>query len=100
MWRAAASSRIHRPKVVIADTIKGRGVSFMEHPRALADGGGYYRWHAGAPRTTPFTAAHAELAAGVNAMLGDVGLEPLRSRPCAGIRPASWSSRATRSASR
>jgi transketolase len=70
-----------RPAMVIADTIKGRGVSFMEHPRALADGAGYYRWHAGAPSDEPFTAAHAELAARVNAMLGDVGLEPLRLAP-------------------
>ena len=37
------------PKVLVAETMKGKGVSFMEHPRALAEGGGTYRWHAGAP---------------------------------------------------
>ena len=37
------------PGVLIARTIKGKGVSFMEHPAALAAGGGTYRWHAGAP---------------------------------------------------
>jgi transketolase len=37
------------PKVLIANTIKGKGVSFMEHPYALREGGGTYRWHAGAP---------------------------------------------------
>lgn len=29
-----------RPKAVFADTIKGRGVSFMEHERALSEGAG------------------------------------------------------------
>lgn len=62
-----------RPKAVIADTIKGRGVSFMEHGRALAEGGGYYRWHAGAPPDDAFEAAHAELVERVNRLLSDAG---------------------------
>lgn len=37
------------PKALIADTIKGCGVSFMEHPAALRAGSGLYRWHSGAP---------------------------------------------------
>ncbi len=37
------------PGVLLARTVKGKGVSFMEHPVALAAGGGTYRWHAGAP---------------------------------------------------
>jgi transketolase len=45
LWRDLRKIR-DRPKAVIAETIKGRGVSFMEHPRALTDGGGRYRWHA------------------------------------------------------
>jgi transketolase len=67
-----------RPKAVIADTIKGRGVSFMEHPRALGDEGGYYRWHAGAPADDAFAAAHAELAGRVNERLRDLDLAPLQ----------------------
>ena len=43
------------------DTIKGKGVSFMEHPAALAEGGGTYRWHAGAPDDESFERAFAEL---------------------------------------
>jgi transketolase len=66
-----------RPKVVVADTIKGRGVSFMEHGRALAEGGGYYRWHAGAPPDDAFAAAHAELTGRVDARLEAHGLPPL-----------------------
>jgi transketolase len=60
LWPSLRAIR-DRPKVVIADTIKGKGVSFMEHPRALRDGNGYYRWHAGAPDDESFLAAHDEL---------------------------------------
>ena len=44
------------PKALVAQTIKGKGVSFMEHPVALAEGGGTYRWHAGAPDDESFDA--------------------------------------------
>jgi transketolase len=44
-----------RPKALVAHTIKGKGVSFMEHPAALREGGGTYRWHAGAPDDDAFT---------------------------------------------
>ena len=67
-----------RPKAVIADTIKGRGVSFMEHGRALAEGGGYYRWHAGAPPDEAFAAAHAELVERVNRQLAALGQAALQ----------------------
>jgi hypothetical protein len=36
-------ARADVPKVLIANTIKGKGVSFMEHPQALRDGDGTYR---------------------------------------------------------
>ena len=70
-----------RPKVLIADTIKGRGVSFMEHPAALKAGGGLYRWHAGAPDDESFAAAYAELVARVNEGLGRLGLDALALGP-------------------
>jgi transketolase len=63
-----------RPKAVIADTIKGKGVSFMEHPRALADGKGYYRWHAGAPDDDSFVAAHEELVRRLHAGCETAGI--------------------------
>jgi transketolase len=62
------------PAIVIADTIKGRGVSFMEHPRALADGRGLYRWHAGAPDDESFTLASEELLGRVRAQSERLGL--------------------------
>ena len=37
-----------KPKFLIADTIKGKGVSFMEHTKVMQFRK-YYNWHAGAP---------------------------------------------------
>jgi transketolase len=65
------------PKVLIANTTKGKGVSFMEHPRALAEGGGTYRWHAGAPDDEAFTRAHDELLFRIRERLPDVRLVPV-----------------------
>jgi transketolase len=66
-----------RPKILVANTIKGKGVSFMEHPRALADGGGLYRWHAGAPGDDDFAAAVAELTTRITDGLAALGLGAL-----------------------
>jgi transketolase len=63
-----------RPKALIAATIKGKGVSFMEHPTALAAGGGIYRWHAGAPDDESFVRAHEELIERIRTRLPDVQL--------------------------
>jgi transketolase len=65
------------PKILVAQTIKGRGVSFMEHPAALRQGGGTYRWHAGAPDDDAFSRAHAELVARIRERLPDLRLEPV-----------------------
>ena len=65
------------PAIVIADTVKGRGVSFMEHPRALAEGHGLYRWHAGAPDDDSFARASEELLASVRARATRLGLGPV-----------------------
>jgi transketolase len=67
-----------RPQALVARTIKGQGVSFMEHPTALAEGGGTYRWHAGAPDDASFERAFAELAERVGARLTSLALTPLR----------------------
>jgi transketolase len=64
------------PKALVAETVKGKGVSFMEHPVALADGGGTYRWHAGAPGDEPFARAVAELEARLAERCAAVGLDP------------------------
>jgi len=63
-----------RPKVLIADTIKGKGVSFME---GLARGDETYHFHAGAPSLKDYLAAVAELTARTNERLSRLGQPPL-----------------------
>ncbi len=79
---AAAMAEIHsitdRPKILIADTIKGRGVSFMENPQALVDGGGYYKWHSGAPADEVYAKGHREILDRVNRRLTDLGVRALQ----------------------
>lgn len=65
-----------KPKIIIADTIKGKGVSFMEHPRTIAEKG-TYPWHAGAPDDTSYAAALDELIAKINDKLVDLALQPV-----------------------
>lgn len=67
-----------RPKVLLADTIKGKGVSFMEGPAALADGKGLYAWHSGAPDDEAFESAFAEVVARIDRQFEMHGLGPLR----------------------
>jgi transketolase len=65
------------PGVLIARTIKGKGVTFMEHPAALAASGGTYRWHAGAPDDEAHAAALAELHTRIDERFAASGLAPL-----------------------
>jgi transketolase len=51
-----------KPKVVIADTLKGKGVSFME---AFGPNDKYYGFHAGAPSDEHYAAAVAELTTAI-----------------------------------
>jgi transketolase len=55
-----------KPKVFIADTVKGKGVSFME---GIACGDQTYHFHAGAPSLENYVAATRELIARVNERL-------------------------------
>lgn len=52
----------NRPTAIIANTIKGKGVSFME-PKG---GEEYYKYHAGAPSDDDYYAAVIELTTSVN----------------------------------
>ncbi|HET9362243.1 MAG TPA: transketolase C-terminal domain-containing protein [Vicinamibacterales bacterium] len=60
------------PKVVIADTVKGKGVSFMEGP-AMKEGE-LYAYHSGAPAEDRYTAGLKELLAAANKAFGELGL--------------------------
>src|SRR5207247_3104211 len=59
-----------RPKVLIADTIKGKGVSFME---GLSCGDQTYQFHAGAPALEHYLAAVGELTERINRRLATRG---------------------------
>jgi transketolase len=65
-----------RPRVIVADTVKGRGVSFMEHT-AMPAGDKYYRFHSGAPDDASYERASAELIESTNALLARAGEAPL-----------------------
>jgi transketolase len=59
-----------RPKLIVADTVKGRGVSFMEgmDPEARL-----YHYHSGAPGDMEYDKAVDELVSKINRGLADVG---------------------------
>lgn len=65
-----------KPHIIIADTIKGRGVSFMEHT-ALDSDNDMYRFHSGAPDKASYSAALKELLDRINAQLHAIEQGPL-----------------------
>ena len=73
---AAAKSVIDKPKVIIADTIKGKGVSFMEHTSIDSDVENY-KFHSGAPTAEAYVDAAQELINNANAMLKVFSAAPL-----------------------
>jgi transketolase len=73
---AAARAERGKPSVIIADTIKGRGVSFMEPMPPASDE--LYKFHSGAPNDETYLRAIPELIARVNAQLDAAGQPALR----------------------
>ncbi len=63
-----------RPQVIIADTIKGKGVSFME---CLGEDG-LYKFHSGAPSFEQYDAALEELTSRANRLLKGAGKSELK----------------------
>lgn len=64
----------NRPQVLIADTLKGKGVSVMER---LGDDG-LYKFHSGAPSMENYAIAMSELVTRVNENLKNVGQAELK----------------------
>ena len=62
---SAAAACEGRPTVLLARTVKGRGVSFME---------GNYGWHGKAPNDEQYAAAHQELVDALAARLAEAGM--------------------------
>lgn len=65
---AATKNITDKPKVIIADTIKGKGVSFMEHTSIDSDIE-FYKFHSGAPTDDAYVKAAQELIDAVNTRL-------------------------------
>ena len=68
----ACAAHPGRPQVIIADTVKGRGVSFMEHT-ALDSDTAMYRFHSGAPDADSYARGAQELLDHVNRALSRIG---------------------------
>jgi len=64
-----------RPKVIIADTVKGNAVTFME-PGEMEEGG-LYDFHSGAPTEEEYDKALTELVMSANQQLQSLGLSEL-----------------------
>lgn len=62
-----------RPQVIIADTIKGKGVSFMEHTSIDSDVE-FYKFHSGAPSEDAYVRAAQELIDQANCLAGNLGV--------------------------
>jgi transketolase len=66
-----------RPKLIVADTEKGSGVSFMT-PGELPHGGDeLYAFHSGAPTPEHYEAGVDEIHARLDSRLASLGLEPI-----------------------
>ena len=65
-----------RPKAIIADTVKGKGISFMEGPAALA-ADELYLFHSGAPSEDRYTRGLKELLEAARARFAALGLGEL-----------------------
>lgn len=66
----------NQPKIILADTIKGKGVSFMEHTEMGPDDK-LYRFHSGAPDNETYAKGVAELIATANRQLQQIGSSEL-----------------------
>ncbi len=61
------------PQIIIADTVKGKGVSFMEHTSLDSDVA-MYRFHSGAPDADAYRRAAHEIMSRLEQHLSDAGL--------------------------
>src|SRR5574338_863282 len=68
-----------KPKMIIADTIKGRGVSFMEKPLTETfRGKTLYKWHSGAPDDESYEKGLGELTEAINKLAERFGIEKIQ----------------------
>ena len=68
---------VDRPKVLIADTVKGKGVSFMEGTSIDSDVD-MFRFHSGAPTADQYQRAVEEIETRIAKRLGALGAAPIK----------------------
>ena len=68
-----------KPKMIVADTVKGRGVSFMEKPEIERfEGKTLYKWHSGAPDDESYEKGLAELSETINKLTEKLGIDKVQ----------------------
>ncbi|BDQ03350.1 transketolase C-terminal domain-containing protein [Ignavibacterium sp.] len=68
----------NKPKMIIADTIKGKGVSFMEKPLTETfQGKTLYKWHSGAPDDESYIKGLNELSESINKLAQELGIDKI-----------------------
>jgi len=77
------------PRVIVADTVKSRGVSFLEPAGRPADER-FYPFHSGALEPTVYAAARDELADRLDERLSALGLGSVATVDLRRIDPAPW----------
>jgi transketolase len=63
-----------KPKALVANTLKGKGISFMEHPVAIAKDG-IYSWHGAVTKKDDYDRAYAELSERIRRKLKIIGAD-------------------------
>lgn len=70
---ATAAAETGKPSLILADTVKGKGVGFMEHT-AMETDQRYYAYHSGAPSAENYRRAADELWDRILVRLKDLGI--------------------------
>lgn len=67
----------NKPKFLIADTIKGKGINFMEHTKVMKSNNSY-NWHSGAPDEDNFLKAQTILIKKIQFMIKKLNINDLK----------------------
>ena len=67
-----------KPKMIVADTVKGKGVSFMEKPETETfEGKTLYKWHSGAPDDESYLKGLNELTEKINSLAEELKIDKI-----------------------
>jgi transketolase len=79
-----------KPSVILARTVKGKGISFMESSTMISQGNCIYAWHSGAPEDDRYTAGHNEILTRCTKAFEELGLGGLEVIKVTGSTPKSY----------